>query len=98
MLTWLNLVALCHTVKMSDGQKITRKRPIRYPRQVITMASDEIADAIEATAAEEDVSKSVVARRWLERGRVAEDEARVELRSSLGERAPMYGGSDEDGI
>jgi len=70
----LNLVALWHTVKMTDTpKKITRKREINYPRQIIIMASDELADAIEGTAGEEGVSKSVVARRWLERGRDQEE-------------------------
>lgn len=57
---------------MSDSPKITRNRPVNYPRQVIIMTSDELADAIEQTAGEEGVKKSVVARRWLEKGREAE--------------------------
>lgn len=54
---------------MTDAKKITRNRPTNYPRQIVIMASNETADAVEAQAAEEGVSKSVIARRWLEAGR-----------------------------
>lgn len=59
---------------MSDTtKKITRNRETHYPRQVIIMASDELANAIEETAGAESVSRSAVARRWLEGGRAAEE-------------------------
>lgn len=48
---------------------ITRKRPIRYPRQIVIMATEDTYRAVAETAAAEDESKSVVARRWLDAGR-----------------------------
>lgn len=86
----LNIVALWHTVNMSDTpKKITRNRPVNYPRQVIIMTSDELADAIEATAEEERTSKSVVARRWLERGR---NEERFDLAADQVARGEVHNG------
>ena len=54
---------------------ITRKRPIRYPRQIVTMATEDTYRAISETAAAEDESKSVVARRWLDAGRAVTEAA-----------------------
>ena len=48
---------------------ITRKRPIRYPRQIVIMATEDTYQAVASAAAAEDESKSVVARRWLDAGR-----------------------------
>lgn len=60
---------------------ITRKRPIRYPRQIVIMATEDTYQAVAAQAVEETdrtgehVSKSVIARRWLEAGRAVSDAA-----------------------
>lgn len=55
---------------MTDApKKITRTRPTNYPRQLVVMVTDELADGIDATAGAEGVSKGVIARRWLEAGR-----------------------------
>ena len=48
---------------------ITRKRPIRYPRQIVIMVTEDTYQAVAEAAAAEDESKSVVARRWLDAGR-----------------------------
>ena len=52
---------------------ITRKRPIRYPRQIVIMATEDTYRAVSEAAAAEDESKSVVARRWLDAGRAMLD-------------------------
>ena len=62
-----------------EPKRITRNRPTLFPRQIVIMATDELADAVEATAADERVSKAIVARRWMEIGRHA-DAARRETR------------------
>jgi len=54
---------------------ITRKRPIRYPRQIVIMATEDTYQAVAEAAAAEDESKSVVARRWLDAGRAVTDAA-----------------------
>lgn len=54
---------------------ITRKRPIRYPRQIVIMATEATYQAVAAAAADEDESKSVVARRWLDAGRAVTEAA-----------------------
>ena len=54
---------------------ITRKRPIRYPRQIVIMATEDTYRAVSEAAAAEDESKSVVARRWLDAGRAVSDAA-----------------------
>lgn len=54
---------------------ITRKRPIRYPRQIVIMATEDTYQAVAAAAADEDESKSVVARRWLDAGRAVTEAA-----------------------
>ena len=54
---------------------ITRKRPIRYPRQIVIMATEDTYQAVAAAAASEHVSKSVVARRWLDAGRAVTEAA-----------------------
>ena len=54
---------------------ITRKRPIRYPRQIVIMATEDTYQAVAETAASEDESKSVVARRWLDAGRAVTEAA-----------------------
>ena len=60
---------------------ITRKRPIRYPRQIVIMATEDTYQAVAAQAVEETentgehVSKSVVARRWLDAGRAVTEAA-----------------------
>lgn len=54
---------------------ITRKRPIRYPRQIVIMATEDTYQAVSETAAAEDKSKSVVARRWLDAGRAVTEAA-----------------------
>lgn len=52
---------------------ITRKRPIRYPRQIVIMATEDTYQAVTEAAAAEDEPKSVVARRWLDAGRAVTD-------------------------
>jgi len=59
----------------SPSKPITRKRPIRYPRQIVIMATEDTYQAVAAQALEEDESKSVVARRWLDAGRAATEAA-----------------------
>lgn len=65
-------------------KKITRQRPTLYPVQVVIMATEETGKALaeEAAAATKasgrKVSKSVIARRWLDAGR--EFEAHLEGR------------------
>lgn len=54
---------------------ITRKRPIRYPRQIVIMATEDTYQAVAEAAAAEDESKSVVARRWLDAGRAVTEAA-----------------------
>lgn len=54
---------------------ITRKRPIRYPRQIVIMATEDTYRAVSEAAAAEDESKSVVARRWLDAGRAVTEAA-----------------------
>ena len=54
---------------------ITRKRPIRYPRQIVIMATEDTYQAVAEAAADEDESKSVVARRWLDAGRAVTEAA-----------------------
>ena len=54
---------------------ITRKRPIRYPRQIVIMATEDTYQAVAEAAASEDESKSVVARRWLDAGRAVTEAA-----------------------
>ena len=54
---------------------ITRKRPIRYPRQIVIMATEDTYRAVAEAAASEDESKSVVARRWLDAGRAVTEAA-----------------------
>ena len=54
---------------------ITRKRPIRYPRQIVIMATEDTYRAVSEAAADEDESKSVVARRWLDAGRAVTEAA-----------------------
>lgn len=54
---------------------ITRKRPIRYPRQIVVMATEDTYQAVAAAAEREDESKSVVARRWLDAGRAVTEAA-----------------------
>lgn len=54
---------------------ITRKRPIRYPRQIVIMATEDTYQALAEAAAAEDESKSVVARRWLDAGRAVTEAA-----------------------
>ena len=54
---------------------ITRKRPIRYPRQIVSMATEDTYQAVAKAAAAEDESKSVVARRWLDAGRAVTEAA-----------------------
>lgn len=61
-----------------EPKKITRQRPTNFPRQIIIMASDDLADALIETAAAEKASRSEVARRWMEAGR--EYEAHLEGR------------------
>ena len=56
-------------------KSITRKRPIRYPRQIVIMATEDTYQAVAEAAAAEDESKSVVARRWLDAGRAVTDAA-----------------------
>lgn len=53
----------------ASPKPITRKRPIRYPRQIVIMATEDTYQAVAAAAEREDESKSVVARRWLDAGR-----------------------------
>lgn len=43
-------------------------RTVRYPRQLIVMASDELADRIAADSKRHGISKSEVARTYLEAG------------------------------
>lgn len=62
----------CTIARMTDSatpKPITRKRPIRYPRQIVIMATEDTYRAVSEAAAAEDESKSVVARRWLDAGR-----------------------------
>lgn len=65
----------------TSPKPITRKRPIRYPRQIVIMATEDTYQAVAAQAAEESdttgehVSKSVIARRWLEAGRAITEAA-----------------------
>ena len=54
---------------------ITRKRPIRYPRQIVIMATEDTYRAVSEAAAAEDESKSVIARRWLDAGRAVTEAA-----------------------
>ena len=54
---------------------ITRKRPIRYPRQIVIMATEDTYQAVAEAAAAEDESKSVIARRWLDAGRAVTEAA-----------------------
>ena len=54
---------------------ITRKRPIRYPRQIVIMATEDTYQAIAEAAAAEGESKSVIARRWLDAGRAVTEAA-----------------------
>jgi hypothetical protein len=56
---------------MAD-KKITRNRPTNYPRQIVILATDELADDVAETAQREGVSKAEVARRWIEGGRADE--------------------------
>lgn len=69
---------------MTDApKKITRKRPTRYPVQVVIMATEETGQALAAEAAAESkatgrkVSKSVIARRWLDAGRAVTEAAQA---------------------
>jgi hypothetical protein len=58
---------------MTDAKKITRSRPTNYPKQIVIMTTAETYDAVAETAEGEGVSKSVVARRWMENGRTVEE-------------------------
>ena len=53
----------------ASPKRITRKRPIRYPRQIVIMVTEDTYQAVAEAASAEDESKSVVARRWLDAGR-----------------------------
>lgn len=60
--------------------------PGQYPAQVVFMATDELADSIGREARRSRVSKSQVAREWIEAGREAADVAvewGVEVRDVL---------------
>ena len=59
----------------ASPKPITRKRPIRYPRQIVIMATEDTYSAVAEAAAAEDESKSVVARRWLDAGRAVTEAA-----------------------
>lgn len=63
---------------MSDDatpKKITRTRPKNFPRQATYMLPGDLADAVAADAAREGVSKSEIARRYLQAGRAITDAA-----------------------
>jgi hypothetical protein len=69
---------------MTDSpKKITRRRPTRYPRQVVIMATEETYQALKAEAAEateatgQKVSASTIARRWLDAGRAVTEAAQA---------------------
>lgn len=69
---------------MTDSQKkITRKRPTRYPVQVVIMATEETGRALAEEAAAETqatgrkVSKSIIARRWMDAGRAVTEAAQA---------------------
>lgn len=53
-------------------------RPKHYPRQLVVMATDELADRIAADAARHGMSKSEVARLYLEAGIEAADKLAAE--------------------
>ena len=61
----------------TPSKPITRKRPTHYPRQIVIMATEDTYQALAEAALEEDESKSVIARRWLDAGRAAEADADV---------------------
>lgn len=56
-------------------------RPKRYPRQLVVMADDALADRIEADAARHGLSKSEVARLYLEAGIEAAEAAAAEAQA-----------------
>ena len=59
----------------ASTKPITRNRPIRYPRQIVIMATEDTYRAVSEAAAAEDESKSVIARRRLDAGRAVTEAA-----------------------
>lgn len=50
------------------------ERPVNYPETIVVMVSEDMKRALKITADENDVKVAVIARDWLEAGRLAKSE------------------------